>query len=133
MIGDALSSPAAVELVKDFTGAFKTVGLDTVPASPPQHERQREALAHERDEDDGERQEQDEVPLREGSNIARAKEILHKEGRPLHISELLAAMGKSADKDSRAALAGSLWEFVMASSSRTRATLAAQEPLANRP
>jgi NAD(P)-dependent dehydrogenase (short-subunit alcohol dehydrogenase family) len=32
MIGDALSSPAAVELVKDFTGAFKTVELDTVVA-----------------------------------------------------------------------------------------------------
>ena len=30
MIGNALSSPAAVELVKDFTGAFKTVELDTV-------------------------------------------------------------------------------------------------------
>ena len=30
MIGDALSSPAAAELVKDFTGAFKTVELDTV-------------------------------------------------------------------------------------------------------
>lgn len=32
MIGDALSSPAAVELVRDFTGAFKTVGLETVVA-----------------------------------------------------------------------------------------------------
>jgi len=30
MIGDALSSAAAVELVKDFTGVFKTVELDTV-------------------------------------------------------------------------------------------------------
>jgi len=30
MIGDALSSAAAVELVKDFTGAFKTVELDIV-------------------------------------------------------------------------------------------------------
>lgn len=30
MIGDALSSPAAAELVNDFTGAFKTVELDTV-------------------------------------------------------------------------------------------------------
>jgi len=30
MIGDALSSPAAVELVNDFTGAFKTVELETV-------------------------------------------------------------------------------------------------------
>jgi len=30
MIGDALSSPAAAELVNDFTGAFKTVGLESV-------------------------------------------------------------------------------------------------------
>ena len=30
MIGDALSSPAAAELVEDFTGAFKPVELDTV-------------------------------------------------------------------------------------------------------
>ena len=30
MIGNALSSPAAVELVNDFTGAFKTVELETV-------------------------------------------------------------------------------------------------------
>jgi hypothetical protein len=30
MIGDALSSPAASELVNDFTGVFKTVPLDTV-------------------------------------------------------------------------------------------------------
>ena len=29
-IGDGISSPAAVELVQDFTGAFKTVDLDTV-------------------------------------------------------------------------------------------------------
>lgn len=32
MIGDALSSPAAAELVRDFSGAFKTVELDTVVA-----------------------------------------------------------------------------------------------------
>ena len=30
MIGDALSSPAASELVNDFTGVFKTVPLETV-------------------------------------------------------------------------------------------------------
>lgn len=30
MIGDALSTPAAVELVKDFTGVFKAVPLETV-------------------------------------------------------------------------------------------------------
>ena len=30
MIGDALTTPAATELVHDFTGVFKTVPLDTV-------------------------------------------------------------------------------------------------------
>ncbi len=44
MIGDALSSPAAVELVKDFTGAFKTVELDTVvDADRPRHRTPRQA------------------------------------------------------------------------------------------
>lgn len=33
LIGDALSSPAAAELVKDFTGAFRTVELDAVVAA----------------------------------------------------------------------------------------------------
>jgi NAD(P)-dependent dehydrogenase (short-subunit alcohol dehydrogenase family) len=32
MIGDALGSPAAVELVRDFTGVFKTVPIETVVA-----------------------------------------------------------------------------------------------------
>jgi NAD(P)-dependent dehydrogenase (short-subunit alcohol dehydrogenase family) len=32
LIGDALSSPAATELIRDFTGVFKTVPLDTVIA-----------------------------------------------------------------------------------------------------
>jgi short-subunit dehydrogenase len=32
MIGDALGSPAAVELVRDFTGVFKTVPVETVVA-----------------------------------------------------------------------------------------------------
>ena len=33
LIGDALSSPAAAELVRDFTGVFKTVPLDAVVAN----------------------------------------------------------------------------------------------------
>jgi short-subunit dehydrogenase len=32
MIGDALDSPAAVELVNDFRGVFQTVALETVVA-----------------------------------------------------------------------------------------------------
>jgi hypothetical protein len=50
--------------------------------------------------------------LREGSNIARAKEALQKFGRPMQINELLSAMGKSPDKDTRAALAGSIGAYV---------------------
>ena len=50
--------------------------------------------------------------LREGSNIARAKETLRRAGRPMQINELLTAMGKSPDKDNRAALAGSIGAYV---------------------
>ena len=39
--------------------------LGAVPADAPDEERQCQPLAHERDEDDPERQEQDEVPFRE--------------------------------------------------------------------
>jgi len=50
--------------------------------------------------------------LREGSNIARAKEALQRVGRPMQINDLLTAMGKSPDKDNRAALAGSIGAYV---------------------
>lgn len=50
--------------------------------------------------------------LREGSMVARAKEELAKAGRPLHISELLTAIGKPTDKDNRTALAGSIGAYV---------------------
>jgi hypothetical protein len=53
-----------------------------------------------------------ETLLREGSNIARAREVLQNAGRPLHILEMLSAMGKPTDKDNRAALAGSLGAYV---------------------
>src|SRR4051812_13115613 len=51
-------------------------------------------------------------PLREGSTIARAKDAIESAGRPLHISALLKAIGKPDDKDSRAALAGSIGAYV---------------------
>src|SRR4051812_21393151 len=55
---------------------------------------------------------QTETLLREGSNVSRAKEILQKAGHPMHITELLSAMGKPRDKDSRSALAGTLGPYV---------------------
>lgn len=51
--------------------------------------------------------------LREGSAIARAKEAIQKAGKPLHINDLLVALGgKSDDKDARSALSGSLAAYV---------------------
>lgn len=62
--------------------------------------------------EDGASEVPDETTLREGSTISRAKEVLQKEGRPMHISELLMGLGKPADKEHRAALAGSLGAYV---------------------
>lgn len=50
--------------------------------------------------------------LREGTNIARSQEAILKAGRPLHINELLAALGKPDDKDAKLALSGSLAAYV---------------------
>jgi hypothetical protein len=49
--------------------------------------------------------------LREGTLVARAKEILLKAGHPLHIGELLSGLGRPNDKDNRAALSGSLGTY----------------------
>ena len=48
------------------------------------------------------------ISLRHGSNVAKAREVLRSAGRPLHISEILKAMGQPADKKHRLALAGSI-------------------------
>jgi hypothetical protein len=50
--------------------------------------------------------------LREGSIVARAKEALQKAGRPMHVTELLSEMGRPADKENRAAIAGSIGAYV---------------------
>jgi hypothetical protein len=49
-----------------------------------------------------------EVTLRHGSNIAKARDVLKAAGKPLHITEILKAMGQSSDKKHRLALAGSI-------------------------
>lgn len=50
--------------------------------------------------------------LRPGSNIAKTYELLKKEGRPMHITEILKGIGKSATKKEKISLSGSLSWYV---------------------
>ena len=50
--------------------------------------------------------------LRPGTAVHKAKEAILAAGRPLHIDELLKAIGKQIDADSRGALSGSLSTYV---------------------
>jgi hypothetical protein len=49
-----------------------------------------------------------EVSLRFGSNVAKARDALRQAGRPLHITEILKAIGMAADKKNKLALGGSI-------------------------
>jgi hypothetical protein len=46
--------------------------------------------------------------LRPGSAVARAREAIKRAGKPLHITEILNAIGSEADKKNRISLGGSL-------------------------
>ena len=46
--------------------------------------------------------------LRPGSELAKARDEIAKAGRPLHIKEILSAIGKPVDRNSRASLSGSI-------------------------
>ncbi|MEJ7606338.1 MAG: hypothetical protein WKF37_08730, partial [Bryobacteraceae bacterium] len=50
--------------------------------------------------------------LRVGSNLAKVRDAIRQAGRPLHIQDLLAAVGKQTDATSRAALSGSISAYV---------------------
>ena len=52
------------------------------------------------------------VVLREGSDVAKARDALKKAGQPLHIGDILTAIGKPTDRDSRISLSGSLAAYV---------------------
>lgn len=52
------------------------------------------------------------ITLRAGSALARAREVIKKSGKPMHITELLAAMGKGATRNERAGLSGTLASYV---------------------
>jgi hypothetical protein len=50
--------------------------------------------------------------LRPGTALDKTRIILKQAGKPLHISELLKALGKPADKKNRLSLSGSLSTYV---------------------
>ena len=49
-----------------------------------------------------------EASLRSGSDLAKTQDIIRKAGHPLHINEVLVALGKPADKKTKESLSGSL-------------------------
>jgi seryl-tRNA synthetase len=53
-----------------------------------------------------------EAVLRPGSTIAKARDAILAAGHPLHIQDLLSAVGKPATKETRAAVSGSLSFYV---------------------
>jgi len=53
-----------------------------------------------------------EMVLRHGSAVAKAKEAIIKAGKPLHISEILKAIGKPDDKSNRVSLSGNIQSYV---------------------
>lgn len=50
--------------------------------------------------------------LRPGSAVAKARDVLQRAGKPMHITEILNAMGRDIDKESRLSLAGSISNYV---------------------
>ena len=50
--------------------------------------------------------------IREGSNIFKVQEILRKEGKPLHITDLLMRLGKEVTTKNKRNLTGSLGSYV---------------------
>lgn len=50
--------------------------------------------------------------LRSGTNIDKARETLRAKGEPMHVADLLKALGKPDDNVNRAALSGSISAYV---------------------
>ena len=50
--------------------------------------------------------------LRPGTAVAKARDAIKKAGNPLHISEILKALGKPQDKQNKVSLSGSLAGYV---------------------
>jgi hypothetical protein len=52
------------------------------------------------------------LALRAGTAMAKAREAILKAGKPLHISEILKALGRPVDRANRGSIAGSLSAYV---------------------
>lgn len=52
------------------------------------------------------------ITLRTGTNLDKARETLRAKGEPMHIADLLKALGKPDDNVNRAALSGSMSAYV---------------------
>jgi hypothetical protein len=50
--------------------------------------------------------------LRPGSAVAKARDAIKKAGKPLHVTEILHAIGSEVDKKNRISLSGSLFGYV---------------------
>jgi hypothetical protein len=61
---------------------------------------------------DGPEASSSEVALKPGSAVAQAREIILQRGSPVHISDLLVALGRESNRDSRASLTSSLAAYV---------------------
>jgi hypothetical protein len=55
---------------------------------------------------------QQEAKLRAGSAVAQARDVILERGSPVHIDDLLEAMGKRATREEKASLAGSIAAYV---------------------
>ncbi|HTA29138.1 MAG TPA: HTH domain-containing protein [Candidatus Cybelea sp.] len=53
-----------------------------------------------------------EINLRAGSDLAKVREVLKKNGKPMHVEELLKNLGKPVAKNSKTSLSGSLASYV---------------------
>jgi septal ring factor EnvC (AmiA/AmiB activator) len=52
------------------------------------------------------------VVLRAGTSLAKSRDAIRKAGRPLHLTELLTAIGKGSSRNERAGLSGTLAAYV---------------------
>jgi len=52
------------------------------------------------------------VTLRPGTALFKAREAIRKAGRPMHVTELLEAMGKGTSRNEKAGLSGTLATYV---------------------
>ncbi len=53
-----------------------------------------------------------EVALRRGSAVARARDVILARGSPIHVDDLILALGKEVTRESKASLTGSLAAYV---------------------